>query len=66
MNVSLVERKMVVCTILQTQLYNYPVLQNGFVPGDKTKKKISNSFLVEDFLTKPEFYEFSWLKKKSS
>lgn len=44
MNVSLVERKMVVCTILQTQLYNYPVLQNGFVPGDKTKKKLVTRF----------------------
>lgn len=47
--------------ITQTQLYNYSVLQNGFVPGEKTgKKKKENNSLLVDFLTKTEFYEFSW------
>lgn len=44
MNVSLVERKMVVCIISQTQRYNYPVLQNGFVPGDKAEKNSVTHF----------------------
>lgn len=51
-------KKEKMCMIVQTQLYNYPMLQNGYVSGNKPKN-ISNALLLEELLTKVEFYEVS-------